>query len=373
MGFKLITATMNWGQFVEMFIMLTVPIILASLGIKWAMSVGLVALLARYLFFLFGGMYDQSWMYFGGILVHGIIYAYFFVGGQVYVDKKAPSQIRAQAQGFIFLITFGIGLLVGNFFNGELIERNSSTGGIEAPGTLMLAASEASVSITPTIDGATISDLKLYNKRALLDTEVEVLASSERKANNLIDEAKSKGLEVDIETGLISKEDFPNSIDQINRLGFTFSAKVILPEDNPDTEDDDVLSGTLVNFGHGKNSMKVTLENNTLVIHGADAQIIAKTVSIKRGEDKPMYIAGTFDGEKMRFFTDGIAYRLYNWKPIWTVTSIISAILLVLFIIVFHYREPDAGKAVVQTPPDESNEKEAVLAVSSEDSEKAEI
>jgi hypothetical protein len=63
-----------------------------------------------------------------------------------------------------------------------------------------------------------------------------------------------------------------------------------------------------------------------------------------------MYIAGTFDGEKMRFFTDGIAYRIYNWKPIWTVTSIISAILLVLFIIVFHYREPDAVKAVEPEP-----------------------
>jgi nucleoside transporter len=122
-GFRLITATMNWGQFVEMFVMVLVPIVLARIGLKWAMSVGLVALLVRYLFFLFGGMYDQTWMYFGGILVHGVIFAFFFVGGQIYVDKKATPDIRAQAQGLLFLLTFGIGLLVGNLFNGELIAR----------------------------------------------------------------------------------------------------------------------------------------------------------------------------------------------------------------------------------------------------------
>jgi len=85
------------------------------------MFVGLVALVVRYAAFLCGGVFDQTWLYFIAVLVHGIIFGFFFVGGQIYVDKKAPKEIRAQAQGFMFLITFGIGLLVGNFFNGELI------------------------------------------------------------------------------------------------------------------------------------------------------------------------------------------------------------------------------------------------------------
>jgi len=122
-GFKFITVTMNWGQFAEMFFMLLIPLALARIGIKWAMLVGLVALLARYVAFLCGGMYDQTWLYFVAILVHGIIYGFFFVGGQIYVDKNAPPEIRAQAQGFIFLVTFGLGLLLGNFFNGKLIDH----------------------------------------------------------------------------------------------------------------------------------------------------------------------------------------------------------------------------------------------------------
>ncbi|MHC4690588.1 MAG: MFS transporter, partial [Planctomycetota bacterium] len=57
-GFQLHSATMNWGQFVEMFVMLLVPIVLIRIGIKWTMIIGLVALAARYLF-LFIGSNDQ--------------------------------------------------------------------------------------------------------------------------------------------------------------------------------------------------------------------------------------------------------------------------------------------------------------------------
>ena len=122
-GFEFITITMNWGQFGEMFFMLLVPLALARIGVKWTMVVGLVASLIRYVAFLSGGVLDYTWLYFVAILVHGIIFGFFFVGGQVYVDKKAPKEIRAQAQGLIVLICYGIGMLVGNFFNGKLISH----------------------------------------------------------------------------------------------------------------------------------------------------------------------------------------------------------------------------------------------------------
>jgi MFS family permease len=65
-------------------------------------------------------------MYFAAILVHGVIFGFFFVGGQVYVDKGAPKELRAQAQGLLFLITFGIGMLAGNFINEWLIKVYST-------------------------------------------------------------------------------------------------------------------------------------------------------------------------------------------------------------------------------------------------------
>jgi nucleoside transporter len=121
-GFTQVTATMNLGQFVEMFVMLLVPMALARYGAKWAMLVGIGALLVRYAAFLGGGVLNLPSLYYVAILVHGVIYGFFFVGGQVYVDKKAPPEIRAQAQGLIVLICFGVGMLVGTFFNVRLID-----------------------------------------------------------------------------------------------------------------------------------------------------------------------------------------------------------------------------------------------------------
>ncbi len=121
-GFKYITITMNWGQFAEMFFMVMVPFMLKKAGVRATMILGLTALLIRYIAFYLGGINDLPLLYFVAILVHGIIYGFFFVGGQVYIHKKVPEELNAQAQGFIFLVTFGLGLLVGNFVNAELIQ-----------------------------------------------------------------------------------------------------------------------------------------------------------------------------------------------------------------------------------------------------------
>ena len=121
-GYELITARMNWGQFAEMFLMLLVPISLARLGVKWTIVIGLAGLVLRYVAFYAGGICDLPTLYYGAILIHGAIFGFFFVGGQVYVDKKAPSGMRAQAQGLIGLMIYGIGWLTGNFFNVKLID-----------------------------------------------------------------------------------------------------------------------------------------------------------------------------------------------------------------------------------------------------------
>lgn len=122
-GFRQVTATMNLGQLVEIFLMVLVPIALMRWGVKWTMIGGLCALAIRY-FALWGGVAgNQEYLYYIAILVHGIIFGFFFVGGQVYVDKKAPPEVRAQAQGLIVLICFGVGMLIGTFGSVELIQR----------------------------------------------------------------------------------------------------------------------------------------------------------------------------------------------------------------------------------------------------------
>jgi MFS family permease len=91
------------------------------------MILGLFAMVVRYLSLYIGDVINQQELYYIGILVHGLIFGFFYVGGQIYIDKKAPEELKAQAQGFIFLMTFGVGLLLGNIIDGGIIEMFKET------------------------------------------------------------------------------------------------------------------------------------------------------------------------------------------------------------------------------------------------------
>jgi MFS family permease len=76
--------------------------------------VGMAAWVARYLLFAFAADDRILWMIFLGVLLHGICYDFFFVTGMIYVDKRASKDIRHQAQGFLVLVTQGLGLGLGS-------------------------------------------------------------------------------------------------------------------------------------------------------------------------------------------------------------------------------------------------------------------
>jgi nucleoside transporter len=120
-GYKYLTVTINFGQAAEIVVLFFVPTIIKRFGLRLTMIIGLIALLFRYVAFYYGTVSGLDWMLFTGILVHGIIFGFFSVGGQIYIDKVAPPELKAQAQGFIFLVTFGLGILVGNFISAWLI------------------------------------------------------------------------------------------------------------------------------------------------------------------------------------------------------------------------------------------------------------
>lgn len=126
---KYISVTMNWGVLAEMGFMLLIPVAIKKFGLRKVMIFGLIALVIRYLSLYTGGVIGQNWVYYIGILIHGLIFGFFYVGGQIYIDKKAPAELRSQAQGFIFLVTFGVGLLIGNLISGQIINHYKSDAG----------------------------------------------------------------------------------------------------------------------------------------------------------------------------------------------------------------------------------------------------
>lgn len=118
--FRNIAATQTIGQASEMVFMLLMPLFFRRLGVKWMLAVGMLAWVIRYSLFAAAAPETVTWMIMTGIALHGICYDFFFVTGQIYMDKKASVEIRAQAQGLIVLVTYGVGMLIGAQVAGKL-------------------------------------------------------------------------------------------------------------------------------------------------------------------------------------------------------------------------------------------------------------
>ncbi len=112
-GFTNIAGTQTLGQMSEVIFMLLMPLFFARLGVKRMLLVAMFAWVLRYALFALGAPESIHWMIIGGIVLHGVCYDFFFVAGQIYVDKKSNEKIRGQAQGFLVLVTYGVGMLIG--------------------------------------------------------------------------------------------------------------------------------------------------------------------------------------------------------------------------------------------------------------------
>jgi nucleoside transporter len=116
---------MSLGQVSEIVFLLMLPFAYRKWGLKNIFIIGLLAWVIRFLFFGYGTADNTPWMLYLAILLHGVCYDFFFVSGQIYIDKKAGTAIKAQAQGLITLATYGIGMLLGNLIAGYVKDLNT--------------------------------------------------------------------------------------------------------------------------------------------------------------------------------------------------------------------------------------------------------
>lgn len=114
---------MTGGQFSELFCMVLIPWFFRRLGVKYMLGAGMMAWTVRYVMFAFGDAASHVWMLWAGILLHGVCYDFFFVTGQIYIDRKASPHLRAAAQGVISFITYGLGMFVGSWLSGAVVEH----------------------------------------------------------------------------------------------------------------------------------------------------------------------------------------------------------------------------------------------------------
>jgi nucleoside transporter len=121
----------NWmslGQVSEVLFMLLIPFFFRKYGVKWILTIGVIAWIVRFVFFGYGDADTSLWMLYAAIILHGVCYDFFFVSGQIYTDSKAGPAIKSQAQGLITLATYGIGMGIGSKLAGIVTDKYTIDG-----------------------------------------------------------------------------------------------------------------------------------------------------------------------------------------------------------------------------------------------------
>jgi nucleoside transporter len=119
---------MSWGQISEIAFMLVLPVALIRYGIKRILLVGMLAWALRYICFAYGDAGENYWMLIVGIILHGVCYDFFFVTGQIYTEQQAGVRFKSSAQGMITLATYGIGMFIGSYISGYVVDMYNADG-----------------------------------------------------------------------------------------------------------------------------------------------------------------------------------------------------------------------------------------------------
>lgn len=125
------TAIQTLGQVAEALTMLMIPFLISRIGIKWVMVLGMAGWVARLALFAFGFVGNQAIapMLLAGILMHGLSYDFFFVSGQIYLDKLFGAEMRGRVQAFYWFILSGLGVVLGSLIAGAVYRHYTDPAG----------------------------------------------------------------------------------------------------------------------------------------------------------------------------------------------------------------------------------------------------
>ncbi len=122
-GMEKPAAKMILGQVSEGVFILAIPFLFYRIGVKKMVLLGMVAWILRYVLFAYANIGVNEWMLYAGIILHGVCYDFFFVTGYMYTEKKAGEKIKNAAQGLFTFATYGVGMFIGTWFSGVIVDK----------------------------------------------------------------------------------------------------------------------------------------------------------------------------------------------------------------------------------------------------------
>lgn len=111
-----VLTAMTLGQIPEIFALWLLPWIIRRFGFRGALFLGVLSWTVRYGVIAIGA--PTLWIILS-MPMQGLAIGFFTVGGQVFMDEKAPRESRASIQAMQIMMTSGLGAFMGSLLAGE--------------------------------------------------------------------------------------------------------------------------------------------------------------------------------------------------------------------------------------------------------------
>ena len=124
-GVKHSVILLSISQMSETLFILAIPFFLKHFGIKQVMLISMFAWVFRFALFGFGDPGAGLWMLIVSMIVYGMAFDFFNISGSLFVEQETNSSIRASAQGLFFMMTNGLGAIMGGYASGAIVDAFS--------------------------------------------------------------------------------------------------------------------------------------------------------------------------------------------------------------------------------------------------------
>jgi len=113
---------MSISQISETVFILSIPFFLHRFGIKKVMLLAMIAWFLRFGLFSIGNPGSGLILIVLSNIVYGMAFDFFTISGSLFVEKETDAKIRSSAQGLYLMATNGIGIILGGYFSGYVVD-----------------------------------------------------------------------------------------------------------------------------------------------------------------------------------------------------------------------------------------------------------
>lgn len=110
------------SQISETLFILAIPFFLRRFGIKQVMLISMFAWVFRFGLFGLGNPGSGLPLLIISMIVYGMAFDFFNISGSLFVEMETSPKIRASAQGLFFMMTNGVGAVMGGYASGAVVD-----------------------------------------------------------------------------------------------------------------------------------------------------------------------------------------------------------------------------------------------------------